>query len=92
MTNKNKTTLYIGVTNNLRRRVGEHRTHYMPHSFTDRYNLEYCIYFEHFAGIEQAINRETQLKKWNKTKKEMLINAKNPEWKDLWNDIEGMAI
>jgi putative endonuclease len=86
MTNKNKTTLYIGVTNNLQRRVWEHRTHYTPHSFTDKYNLECCVYYEWFADIEQAINRETQLKKWSRAKKETLINTKNPEWDDLWKN------
>ncbi|MDR0582621.1 MAG: GIY-YIG nuclease family protein [Prevotellaceae bacterium] len=92
MTNKYKTTLYIGVTNNLQRRVWEHRTHYNPRSFTTKYNLEYCIYYEYFTDITQAINRETQLKKWNRAKKETLINATNPAWEDLWKDIEKMII
>ncbi len=69
MTNGNKTTLYIGITNNLQRRVWEHRTHYDKHSFIAKYNLEYCIYYEYFSSIEQAIERETQLKKWNRVKK-----------------------
>ncbi len=88
MTNKNKTTLYIGVTNNLQRRVWEHRTHYNKESFTAKYNLEHCVYYEYFHGIEQAINRETQLKKWNRAKKETLINNMNPEWEDLWEEIK----
>lgn len=87
MTNKNKTTLYIGVTNNLQRRIWEYRTHYDKNSFTAKYNLEQCIYYEHFAGIESAIARETQLKKWNRMKKETLINKMNPEWNDLWVKI-----
>jgi putative endonuclease len=83
MTNKNKTTLYIGLTNNLCRRVHEHKKHLIKNSFTDKYNLEYCIYFEEFHSFDLAINREKELKKWNRQKKEELINKKNPEWKEL---------
>ncbi|MDR1226068.1 MAG: GIY-YIG nuclease family protein [Prevotellaceae bacterium] len=92
MTNKNKTTLYIGVTSNLQRRVWEHRTHYNSQSFTAKYKLECCIYYEYFADVEQAINRETQLKKWNRVKKENLISTVNPVWEDLWKDIKRMVI
>jgi len=86
MTNKNKTTLYIGVTNDLIRRVYEHKNHLIKNSFTDKYNLEYCIYYEEFAYFDLAINREKELKKWNRQKKEDLINKKNPEWKELVNE------
>ncbi|MBR4690358.1 MAG: GIY-YIG nuclease family protein [Bacteroidales bacterium] len=80
MTNKNKTTLYIGVTNDVCRRVFEHIKHLYHNSFTDKYNLEYCIYFEEFPDIESAIAREKELKKWNRKKKETLITQKNPNW------------
>ena len=83
MTNKNKTTLYIGVTNNLPRRIYEHKNHLNKNSFTDKYNLEYCIYYEEFAYFYLAIHREKELKKWNRKKKEALINERNPEWKEL---------
>ena len=83
MTTKNKTVLYIGVTNNLVRRVYEHKNHLFKNSFSDKYNLEYCIYFEEFSYFELAIKREKELKKWNRQKKEELINKKNPEWKEL---------
>jgi len=83
MTNKNKTTLYIGVTNDLCRRIYEHKNHLIKNSFTDRYNLEYCIYYEEFAYFDLAIHREKELKKWNRQKKEDLINKKNPQWKVL---------
>jgi putative endonuclease len=66
--------------------------HYNSHSFTAKYNLECCVYYEYFTDITQAINRETQLKKWNRAKKETLINTINPEWNDLWNGIEKMMI
>ena len=83
MTNKNKTTLYIGVTNDLCRRIYEHKNHLIKNSFTDRYILEYCIYFEEFAYFDFAIHREKELKKWSRQKKEDLINKKNPDWKVL---------
>ena len=83
MTNKNKTTLYIGVTNNLCRRIYEHKNHLIKNAFTAKYNLEYCIYFEEFQYFDLAIQREKELKKWNRQKKEALINKKNPEWKEI---------
>ena len=86
MTNKNKSVLYIGVTNNLVRRVYEHKNHLHKNSFSDRYNLEYCIYYEEFLYFELAIKREKELKKWNRQKKEALINTKNPKWEELVNE------
>jgi len=86
MTNKHKTTLYIGVTGHLVRRVYEHKNHLIKNSFTDRYNLECCIYYEEFPYFDLAISREKELKKWNRQKKEALINSKNPEWKELVNE------
>jgi putative endonuclease len=83
MTNKNRTTLYIGVTNDLCRRIHEHKNHLIKNAFTDKYNLEYCIYYEEWEYFDLAINREKELKKWNRTKKEALISKKNPEWKEL---------
>ena len=87
MTNKNKTTLYIGVTSDLRTRVLQHRQHFYPNSFTAKYKLTYCIYYRYFFSIEEAINKETQLKKWRREKKDQLINEMNPGWNDLWNEI-----
>jgi putative endonuclease len=81
MTNCNRTTLYIGVTNDLCRRVYEHKNHMIKGSFTDQYNLEYCIYFEEFPCFNSAIKREKELKKWNRHKKNELINNKNPDWR-----------
>ena len=86
MTNKNKTTLYIGVTNDLCCRVYQHKKHLIKNSFTDRYNLEYCIYYEYWDYFDLAINREKELKKWNRAKKALLINTINPEWKELVNE------
>ncbi|KAF5062779.1 GIY-YIG catalytic domain protein [anaerobic digester metagenome] len=83
MTNTNCSTLYIGVTNDLCRRIGEHKNHLIKNSFTDKYNLEHCIYFEEFASIIDAIKREKEIKKWNRHKKDNLINSQNPDWKVL---------
>ena len=86
LTNKYKTVLYIGVTNNLIRRLYEHKTGRNA-GFTARYNCHYLIYYEHFTHIENAINREKELKKWRREKKENLINNVNPKWQFLDNEI-----
>jgi putative endonuclease len=86
MTNKNHTTLYTGVTNNLARRVHEHRNH-LIRGFSDKYNLEQLVYFEVTNDIQAAIAREKQIKSGSRKKKEGLINAQNPEWRDLFEDI-----
>ena len=88
MTNKNRTTLYLGVTSNLIKRVSEHRNHYYKGSFTDKYNLELIVFYEFHSTIEEAIAREKQVKKWNRAKKDALINELNPGWIDLWGEIE----
>jgi putative endonuclease len=90
MTNKHKTTLYIGVTNDIQRRIKEHSSHSIKGSFTEKYNLEYCVYYEYFPCIVSAIERETQLKKWSRAKKETLINRMNPNWDDLTEKINRM--
>ena len=92
MTNKNKSVLYIGVTDDLIRRVYEHKNHIIENSFTYKYNCEYCVYYEKYNDINQAIERETQLKKWNRLKKKNLINVKNPNWIELVNDNEILNI
>lgn len=87
MTNANKNVLYIGVTSNLKKRIWEHRTHIYKNSFTKKYNLEYLVYYEGFIGIEEAILREKQLKKWNRAKKDFLVNKVNENWNDLYDDV-----
>lgn len=84
MTNKNKTTLYTGITSNLIKRVQEHRNHYYPKSFTAKYQLIYLVFYESFSTIGEAILREKKVKKWNRHKKELLIASTNPSWLDLW--------
>jgi len=86
ITNKTKSVLYIGVTNNLQRRVYEHKNRVIP-GFTSKYKIDKLIYFEHFDNINDAIKREKQLKKWNRSWKEDLINKENPDWEDLYTKI-----
>ena len=62
MTNKYRKVLYIGVTGNLEERIRQHKNHQFKNSFTDKYNCEYCIYYEEFDYINNAIDRETELK------------------------------
>ncbi len=83
MTNKSKTVLYTGVTNDLCRRIFEHQTHKNPGSFTSKYQCYYCVYFEEFTDIEAAISREKSIKQLSRGKKESLIKGVNPEWKVL---------
>ena len=78
--NKNKTTLYIGVTNDLQRRFTEHQEG-IGSKFTKRYNIHYLIYYEKFHDVTKAIAREKQLKRWSRMKKEKLIETANSDWK-----------
>lgn len=82
LTNKNNTTLYIGFTNNLKRRLKQHRAKSNT-GFTKRYNLNKLVYFEKTPYVNNAIKREKQLKKWNRKWKENLIYDMNPDWVDL---------
>ncbi|OFY84485.1 MAG: hypothetical protein A3F72_13840 [Bacteroidetes bacterium RIFCSPLOWO2_12_FULL_35_15] len=89
LTNKNKTVLYIGVTNNLERRIYEHESNSgNNYKFTSKYNCINLIYHERFGNINQAIERETELKKWRREKKNDLINAVNPNWDFLNEEIK----
>ena len=76
-------TLYIGVTNDLVRRVYEHKTK-AAEGFTSKYNVDRLVYFECFDDIENAIRREKRLKKWTRAWKVQLIEANNPDWNDLY--------
>ena len=86
LSNKNNTTLYIGVTNNLIRRIYEHKNNVVD-GFTKRYSVHKLVYFEYTGNIESAILREKQLKNYSRAKKEQLINNENPEWNDLYPSI-----
>lgn len=75
-------TVYIGVTNNLQRRIYEHKQHLIK-GFTDLYNCTQLVYYEEYKNINEAISREKQLKGWKRSKKEILIRKMNPRWEDL---------
>jgi putative endonuclease len=81
-------TLYIGVTNDLIRRVGEHRLE-LVEGFTKKHDVHRLVYFEQFDDIENAIRREKRLKKWNRAWKVSLIEKDNPNWIDLYPRIAG---
>jgi putative endonuclease len=80
-------TLYIGVTNDLIRRVLEHKEKISPKSFTTRYSVDKLVYYEIAEDINEAIWREKQLKSGSRNKKIELIKNFNPEWKDLYNEL-----
>jgi len=82
LTNKSKKSLYTGVTNNLSRRMREHKK-FRGSKFCARYKINRLIYFEEYTFIMDAINREKQIKRWNRSKKENLISSVNPDWKEL---------
>ena len=86
MANKTRSVLYIGVTSDLFGRIHEHKKHVYKGSFTDRYNVEYCVYYEVFGDINIAIQRETQLKLWSRGKKERLIKTVNPNLDEVADD------
>ena len=83
LASKKNGILYIGVTNNLKRRVTEHKEKINP-GFTNRYNVNMLVYFETYSKILEAIKREKQLKKWKRQWKIELIESINPEWNDLF--------
>ncbi len=86
LTNAHKTTLYIGVTSNLRQRVWQHRSK-AEKGFTQRYNVDRLVYFEKHESAYSALTREKQMKKWRRAWKEELIEVMNPEWRDMFEGI-----
>ena len=86
LANKRNGTLYIGVTNDLIRRVYEHKNN-LVEGFTKRYFVHRLVYYEETGDINGAIKREKQLKKWNRKWKLELIEKKNPNWKDLYETL-----
>jgi putative endonuclease len=86
ITNIINTVLYTGVTNNLRRRIWEHKEGAV-NGFSKRYNLFKLVYYEETDSIESAINREKEIKGWVRRKKNNLINKNNSKWRDLYYEI-----
>ena len=85
ISNWNNKVIYIGVTNNLERRIFEHKSKLIP-GFSSKYNLK-LVYYEQYADIREAMTREKELKKWRREKKNKLIESTNPEWMDLSNEL-----
>ena len=88
MASKRNGTLYTGVTNNLLKRVYEHKND-LVEGFTKRYGVNRLVYYEHVEDINSAIQREKRLKKWRRQWKVDLIKQANPGWKDLYNELVG---
>jgi len=87
MTNEYHTTLYTGVTSDLKKRVYEHKNNSYPESFTSKYKTYKLVYYEGFHRIEEAIGREKLIKGGSRKKKMQMISIFNSEWKDLYNDV-----
>jgi putative endonuclease len=82
LSNWNNKVIYVGVTNDLDRRLYEHKNKLVP-GFTAKYNLNKLVYFEETQDINAAIAREKEIKKWRREKKDKLVNQLNPNWRDL---------
>jgi putative endonuclease len=82
--------MYVGVTNNLERRVHEHKMKMVP-GFTEKYNVNKLVYFEETPDVRAAIAREKEIKKWRREKKNNLVIVDNPEWRDLSDGWFGIS-
>ena len=87
LSNATNVAIYIGVTNDLIRRIYEHRNHADPKSFTARYNISKLVYYEETPDVRAAIEREKQLKSWSLARKNELIASTNPTWADLYENF-----
>lgn len=86
LASKRNRTLYVGFTNDLKRRIEEHKTNKLE-GFTKKYCVHNLVYYEIVEGFMEAVRREKQIKKWNRLWKLRLIEEKNPEWDDLYEDF-----
>ena len=88
ITNKKDGVLYIGITNNLKRRIYQHKNKVHKTTFSARYNLDKLVFYEIVETKEEALLKEARMKKWNREWKTNLINELNPDWLDLYNEIK----
>lgn len=88
LTNWNNRVMYVGMTNNLERRIYEHKNKLVK-GFTEKYNVNKLVYFETTGDVIAAITREKEIKKWRREKKNALVNAANPGWVDLSDGFQG---
>lgn len=86
LANRRNGTLYVGVTNNLWRRVSQHKSRLVP-GFTSRYGVDKLVYYEVFESIGWAIVREKNIKNWKREWKVAIIEQDNPKWRDLFEDL-----
>ena len=87
MANRYRNVLYTGVTNDLVRRVYEHRNHLIKDSFTARYHVTKLVYFEATEDVRSALEREKQIKSWKRSRKDALVESQNPIWEDQYPSI-----
>ena len=85
LTNWNHRVMYVGVTNDLTRRVEEHRSKLVK-GFSEKYNVNKLVYFEETSDVLSALAREKEIKRWRREKKDNLVTSINPEWKDLYEE------
>ena len=86
LTNWNNKVMYVGVTNDLARRIYEHKSKLVP-GFTEKYQVRKLVYFEETSDVEAALAREKEIKKWRREKKDALVIDRNPEWRDLSEEL-----
>ena len=87
LSNRNNRVIYVGMTNDLHKRLYQHR-HKLAEGFSSKYNVNRLVYYEHSRDVNAAIAREKEIKKWRRVKKNKLIGKMNPDWKDLSDDWE----
>jgi len=86
LTNWNNKVIYVGITNDLERRIYEHKEKFVK-GFTEKYNVNKLVYYEQTPDINAALNREKEIKKWRREKKNRLVVNTNPQWRDLSEDF-----
>ena len=87
LTNLTGTEVYTGVTNDLIRRVYEHKHNVDPNSFTAKYKVHKLVYFEETSSSYEAISREKQIKSWSRKRKNQLVETMNPKWEELYDQL-----
>ena len=89
LSNITNVAIYVGITNNLLRRVHEHKSDVLPDSHTAKYGIHKLVYFEQTGDVKSALEREKQIKSWSRAKKNRLVESMNPAWEDLYLGLLG---
>ena len=87
LSNVTNTTIYVGITNDLFRRMYEHRHKLDSGSFTAKYDIDKLVYYEYTCDVRSASEREKQIKGWTRARKNKLVESRNPRWEDLYDSI-----